>query len=121
MPRGNGTGPNGMGPMTGRGAGYCAGYGMPGYANSVGGAGRGFGRGFGFGRAWDRSWSRGAGWGCVAGGGFAPYPFDSAAPKGGEETERWNLERQAEYLEEEQKNIRARLDTLGKAPESETK
>ncbi|NLG67487.1 MAG: DUF5320 domain-containing protein, partial [Actinobacteria bacterium] len=25
MPRGDGTGPEGMGPMTGRGAGYCAG------------------------------------------------------------------------------------------------
>jgi hypothetical protein len=26
-----------MGPMTGRAAGYCAGYGMPGYMNPVGG------------------------------------------------------------------------------------
>ena len=30
MPRGDRTGPAGMGPMTGRGAGYCAGYPMPG-------------------------------------------------------------------------------------------
>jgi len=37
MPRGDGTGPAGMGPMTGRAAGYCAGYGMPGYVNPVGG------------------------------------------------------------------------------------
>ena len=37
MPRGDGTGPAGMGPMTGRGAGYCAGYGHPGFANPVGG------------------------------------------------------------------------------------
>ena len=29
MPRGDGTGPAGLGPMTGRSAGYCAGYGVP--------------------------------------------------------------------------------------------
>jgi len=45
MPRGNGTGPNGMGPMTGRGAGYCGGGGAPGFV--TGGAGLGFGRGCG--------------------------------------------------------------------------
>lgn len=33
MPRGNRTGPIGLGPMTGRRAGYCAGYDAPGYAN----------------------------------------------------------------------------------------
>jgi hypothetical protein len=37
MPRGDGSGPAGMGPMTGRAAGYCAGYGMPGYMNPYGG------------------------------------------------------------------------------------
>ena len=35
MPFGNGTGPAGMGPMTGRAAGYCAGYPVPGYMNSA--------------------------------------------------------------------------------------
>ena len=53
MPRGNGTGPAGLGPMTGRRAGYCAGNAMPGYANP--GMGRGLGTGFGFGgggRGW---------------------------------------------------------------------
>jgi Family of unknown function (DUF5320) len=46
MPRGNGTGPIGLGPMTGRGAGYCAGYGMPGFMNPILGLGTGarFGR-----------------------------------------------------------------------------
>jgi len=38
----------GMGPMTGRAAGFCAGYGVPGYANPV--PGRGFGMGLGGGR-----------------------------------------------------------------------
>lgn len=38
MPGGDGTGPVGRGPMTGRAAGYCAGYPAPGFANpSVGG------------------------------------------------------------------------------------
>ena len=37
MPRGDGTGPMGMGPMTGRAAGYCAGYPVPGFMNPYGG------------------------------------------------------------------------------------
>ncbi|MBT4482390.1 MAG: DUF5320 domain-containing protein, partial [Candidatus Latescibacteria bacterium] len=32
---GDGTGPAGLGPMTGRGAGYCAGYSVPGYQNTT--------------------------------------------------------------------------------------
>lgn len=35
MPFGDGTGPGGYGPMTGRAAGFCAGYAVPGYANPV--------------------------------------------------------------------------------------
>ncbi len=52
MPAGDGTGPMGMGPMTGRAAGFCAGYDAPGYANAI--PGRGFrGRGWrGGGRGW---------------------------------------------------------------------
>ncbi len=56
MPGGDGTGPNGFGPMTGRGAGFCAGLRTPGYANLPGRGisnrafnGRGsFGRGRGY-------------------------------------------------------------------------
>ena len=58
MPSGNKTGPEGMGPMTGRGAGYCAGSNVPGYMNPGGGRGMalrrgrrgGMGGGFGRGR-----------------------------------------------------------------------
>ncbi len=51
MPRGNGTGPMGAGPMTGRGAGYCAGYDEPGFANPA--SRLGMQRGFrGGGRGW---------------------------------------------------------------------
>ena len=79
MPFGDGTGPAGLGPMTGRAAGFCAGYPVPGHMNPMAvragfyGAGvpalapygvpyggwtnpwvrRGFGRGFG------RGWGRG--------------------------------------------------------------
>jgi len=53
MPAGDGTGPMGMGPMTGRAAGFCAGYEVPGYANWVPGRGLGWGFGRGFrGRGW---------------------------------------------------------------------
>jgi len=68
MPFGDGTGPMGLGAMTGRRAGYCAGFGMPGYANPIPGRGvgwgfgRGFGRGWGFGRGFGRGRGRGRGW-----------------------------------------------------------
>jgi hypothetical protein len=61
MPGGDKTGPWNAGPMTGRAAGYCAGYPVPGYANPTRGYGRGFGRGRGrgFGRGWRRGFGRG--------------------------------------------------------------
>jgi len=37
MPAGNGTDPAGLGPMTGRSDGFCAGYPVPGYMNPVAG------------------------------------------------------------------------------------
>ena len=43
MPLGNGTGPTGLGPMTGRAAGYCAGYPVLGYMNPIPGFGFGGG------------------------------------------------------------------------------
>ncbi len=57
MPGGDGTGPMGMGSMTGRGMGYCAGFAVPGFANPVGfmgGFGLGYGRGRGRGRGYRR-------------------------------------------------------------------
>lgn len=52
MPGGNGAGPMGAGPMTGRAAGYCAGfagYGGLGRGRGMGRGVRGGGRGMGFG------------------------------------------------------------------------
>ncbi len=48
MPRGDRTGPAGAGPMSGRGAGFCAGFNTAGFQTAGGGFGRGCGRGFGF-------------------------------------------------------------------------
>ena len=57
MPFGNRKGPWGLGPMTGRAAGYCSGNDAPGYLNTIGGRlfrrraqGGGRGQGFRFGR-----------------------------------------------------------------------
>lgn len=58
MPRGDRTGPEGFGPMTGRGMGFCAGNATAGFY--AGGRGRCFGRGrgFGFGRGLGFGWGR---------------------------------------------------------------
>ena len=58
MPRGDKTGPEGKGAMTGRGAGQCSGNnnGVP-----VAGSGRGLGRGNGAGRGLGRGNGSGAG------------------------------------------------------------
>jgi hypothetical protein len=61
MPGGDRTGPLGEGPMTGRAAGYCAGYGTPGFTNPAPGCGfrgRGF-RGRGGGRGYRQFWRAG--------------------------------------------------------------
>ena len=85
MPAGDRTGPWGLGPMTGRAAGYCAGYPVPGYMNPIPGYGlgfgfgRGWGRGFGFGRGFGRGWGRGFGrrWGAYPPMYSAPTPYAS--------------------------------------------
>ena len=59
---GDGTGPAGQGPLTGRGAGYCAGYDRPGFMNPYPYGGRGY---FGGGRPRTRASSvrgMGRGW-----------------------------------------------------------
>jgi len=64
MPFGDRTGPLGLGPRTGRAAGFCAGYGMPGFANPLPGYGYPYrasfwrGLGHGFGRGWWRGFCR---------------------------------------------------------------
>jgi len=72
MPFGDGTGPRGMGPMTGRGAGYCTGFARPRFAGPTFGRGWfGFNRGFGLGAG--RGRGRGIGRG-ISRGWLSPYP-----------------------------------------------
>ena len=67
MPRGDKSGPEGRGPMTGRGLGHCAGNDRPGCqvdaVPAESGFGRGFGRGIGRARGFGRGWGRGYGHG----------------------------------------------------------
>ena len=117
MPGGDRTGPRGVGPMTGRQAGYCAGYPAPGYAKP--GAARGwfgFGRGRGFGRGW-RHWGYAGhpGWAYpwmgqpAYGPGMYPYEQDMT-PK----QEMEALRDQAEVLKKQLQEIQGRISTLEK-------
>ncbi|MBN2307523.1 MAG: DUF5320 domain-containing protein [Candidatus Hydrogenedentes bacterium] len=123
MPGGDGTGPGGMGPMTGRAAGYCAGFGMPGFANPMAGGGywgRGRGGGGWGGGGWGRrnwfyatgltGWQRAAmGWPGYAGA--APYAAPFAPPVSGEQ-ELDMLKGQAEYFEDALDGLKKRIAEL---------
>lgn len=105
----------GMGPMTGRAAGYCSGNVAPGYTNFAGGRGFfGFGRGRGFGGGgWGRrnryfatglpGWAR-VGFGWPAGGNM-PY---AEAPR--QEVDA--LKGQAQYLENALDGIKSRIEEI---------
>ena len=118
MPGGDGTGPGGMGPMTGRAAGFCAGYPAPGYVNSAGGRGMGMGwgrgRGGGFGRGRGFGWGR-AGYGLPAyGGAVNPYAYGGVpfAPTVAPQQELDGLKGQAEYLVDALDGIKKRIEEL---------
>jgi len=116
MPRGNGTGPMGMGPMTGRGAGFCAGYNVPGFISRTAGMGcgmrrvTGFGTGGGYGFR-NRFYATGlTGW---QRSGTIPAPVSMSRK---EELE--TLKKQAEFFEKNMREIHdkiARLETEEKA------
>jgi len=115
MPGGDRTGPAGMGPMTGRGAGYCAGYAAPGYMNPGVGRGAGFGWGRrGGGRGFGRGWGRGA---MGYAGAAMPMPMPMPMPYAGvpsREQEIEMLSAQAEGLEQALSDIRGRMSELEK-------
>ena len=122
MPSGDGTGPMGMGPMTGRAAGYCAGYPVPGYMNPAPGwrrrhwGGRGWGRGFG--RGW-RHWHHAAGfpgwtpptWVPT----YPPYASPGVAADAAPQAELEALRSQAEYFAGTLEEIRKRIAELEEA------
>jgi hypothetical protein len=95
MPRGDKTGPMGMGRKIGRNAGYCAGFAVPGYTNPAGlGCGRGFRRMF---------YATGMpGW---------VYSNEAAAD------EKELLSRQAEFLESQLQMVKNRLSGFKKDEE----
>lgn len=114
MPQGNGTGPSGMGPMTGRAAGFCAGNGQAGFMSSAtrrsGFSGRGRGRNAtgsglgGFGRGCRNMFFATGQPGWMRSGNQAP-PVISAAT----ETEKQELKKRAATLQAELNDINQRL------------
>ncbi len=94
MPRGDRRGPEGMGPMTGRARGYCAGYSEPGFVDNGG-----YGRGSGLGRG------RGRGFFGRARGFFGRGPVYNQPVYGAPENE-------AEYLKAEAEDIKSRLEAI---------
>jgi len=114
MPRGDGTGPRGLGPMTGRAAGYCAGYSVPGYMNPYEGRS---GLGFGYGRGYGRGFGRGMGGGY--GRGFWPaYPYPMTPPPtaygGGFYQTPLEPKQEMEMLTEDAKALKEQLDSINK-------
>lgn len=101
MPRGDRTGPWGLGPRTGRRAGFCSGFSVPGYMNPVPGRGWG-GRGLGWGRM---------AWSAPTASPFSAIPAEPAT-NASEEVEL--LKQEAEALRQALASIENRLKELGK-------
>jgi hypothetical protein len=121
MPGGDRTGPLGMGPLTGRAAGYCAGHSVAGYMNQIPGRGF-FGRGRGwFGRGGGRGWGRGffsrgfPGWGYY---GTPVYPYSQELSP---EEEANLLKEDAKVLEQQLKELQGYIETLEKTKSGEKK
>lgn len=112
MPRGDGTGPWGVGPMTGRGLGYCAGFPVPGYLNP--------GPGFGPRRGWPGWGGRGRGWWRFrrAYAAAVPWTWWYRVPRGaygfyyGNPADEEDLREEAEMLKEEMEVLRERLEEI---------
>lgn len=110
MPRGDGTGPEGLGPMTGRGLGYCTGHSSPGFTKGVGrGLARGRGRGIGRGLARGFRGGRGRGFR------RAPLraPLERSVPIRREPVETTQRAYYGEYTEEDEiEDLKAYADQL---------
>jgi len=107
MPRGDGTGPQGLGPATGRGGGFCAGYAVPGYANfrPYCSFGSGRGRRNGYYATGLTGWQRaGAGW-----TGQVVPPVETPASR---ELELATLKAQAENVARTLDSIRKQIERL---------
>ena len=134
MPGGDRTGPWGAGPRTGRAAGFCSGYGMPGFMNrgvvpGFGGRGLFPGGGGGWGRGWRRWLATGlpgrtrslasALFGQGRAGGAGPAPEGAVADEL-PTSDVAAMRRRAEYLEEELGALRERIARLQTASSKRT-
>ncbi len=114
MPRGDRTGPQGMGSMTGRGMGFCSGYDAPGYA-SPGAGGFGRGRGMGFGGGWGRGMGRGMAWG--RGGGarwYAPPAYGYGYETGYGPMYPADPKQEKTFIEAQLKGIKTEMEAMEK-------
>jgi hypothetical protein len=113
MPRGDRTGPQGMGPRSGRAAGFCAGFGMPEHDDPAPSQGFGMGFGRGRGRGWRHMFTATGVPGWQRFGRYA-VPFGCAMPyqKIDSETEKQALKSQAEVLQSELDFIKKRLSEI---------
>ncbi len=118
MPGGDRTGPMGMGPMTGRASGYCAGYTNPGYINPVAGRGFGLGRGGGRGRGGGFGRGFGRGWGLSAWG-ANPYAMPYYPSVVSPQQEATALKNQAKAMQDEIRLINERIKDLESEQSSE--
>ncbi|HOC45734.1 MAG: DUF5320 domain-containing protein [Syntrophorhabdaceae bacterium] len=118
MPRGDGTGPRGLGPMTGRAAGFCTGFAAPGFAPYCAGwRPRAGGRGFRnrFYRTGLTAWQRSEGYIPLCDNRFeytGPRYEPARTPFMAREQEMANLKTHAKYLEDALEDIRARIKQL---------
>jgi len=114
MPRGDRTGPWGLGPRTGRAAGYCAGYPVPGFMNPIPGFGRGYGRGRGrgYGRGYGRGFGRRRGRWWLD---YPPqYPYTYPPPMIPVRAPPQSAEQELTAIEEYRKELEAEKADLGK-------
>ncbi len=118
MPRGDGTGPAGLGSRTGRGLGFCAGYDTPGFTKGPGaGMAWGFGRRGLYSPGRGLALGRGGRWG--GGGGragifYAGPGYNMPAPQITEEQKLALLKQDKEYLEAELKGLHGALEDIMK-------
>ncbi len=122
MARGNRQGPDEMGPMTGRGLGYCNGYDSPGFTKGVPRSGGGFGFGRGYGRGFGRGFQGGAGRGFGNyGRGYRNSEFvqnpNYGVPQYSKEDEEKYLKTEIKALKEQISATEKRLSELKKKDE----
>ena len=111
MPKGDRTGPMGTGALSGRAAGFCAGFDMPGSANPT--SGRGLGMGMG---------RRRGGWGGPTAGGRDWHPRSFAAGRMGPmhfsgyaiSPQPFNPEHEKEFLRNRSRALQSELDAVNK-------